>query len=99
MIHPGSVENLDKHKNHNIVCEGHQSQVAALAPVFMSTQIRTLPPFDHRHHRFYLHPVAVNFAIKLGLHQSSVTPRGRFVGRPAVLRRDECADAVLVARN
>jgi hypothetical protein len=50
----GSVENLDDHENHDVVGEGEQAEVAALALVGATTDMSALATFDHRDHRFHL---------------------------------------------
>ena len=49
-----SVEKVIVPKNHDVVGEGHQSQVALLAPIAAAFDVGALTAFDHRHHRFDL---------------------------------------------
>jgi len=95
--HHGSVENLDDDKNHRIVCEGHQVEVAALAVIGSPGGMKALPTFDHRHHRLDLTAIMVGFAIKANLHQPAVSAAGRLGSRSTNLGRNDRADVTGVA--
>ena len=69
----GSVENLDDHENHDVVGEGEQAEVAALAVIGAAADMSALATFDHRDHGFDLRAAAVGGAIEPDLHESTVT--------------------------
>ncbi len=50
----GCVENLDNHKNHDVVGENEQAEFAALAVVGAGVDVSALATFDHRDHGFHL---------------------------------------------
>ena len=95
----GSVENLDDHKNHDVVSEDEQAEVAALAVVGAAVDMGALATFDHRDHRFDLRSAAIGSAIEPHLHETAVTAPRRLVGGSTVLGGNDGPHAVLVARK
>ena len=99
MRQDGSVENLDDDKNHDVVSEDEQAEVAALAVVGAAVDMGALATFDHRDHCFDLRAAAIGRAIEPHLHETSVTALRQFLGGPAVLGGNDGPHAVLVARK
>ena len=87
----GSVENRDGQQNHDVVSQGEQVQVAALAPEASPSDVGALSPFDHRHHGFDLSAFAIDIEVKADLHQSPVVSAGRLDRGPTMLGRDHRA--------
>src|SRR3990172_11731784 len=85
----GSVENLDDHKNHDVVGEDKQAEVAALAVVGAAVDVSALATLDHRDHRFDLRSAAIGSAIEPHFHETAVTALRQFVGGSAVLGGNE----------
>jgi len=81
----GSAENMDDDKNHDVVCKGHQVEVAASAVFVSAADVEALTAFDHRHHGFDLAAVVIGVSISANLHESSIAPGRRLRGRTAVL--------------
>jgi hypothetical protein len=75
----GSVENLDEHKNHDVVGEDEQAEVAALTVVGAASDVGTLAPFDHGDDGLHLGPPSIGGPVEALLHEAAVTT-GRRLG-------------------